>query len=539
MLATEDLTADLESDYVSFDKQRISTYQKEGLWRSHNHIQFLDNIQQKYGNNTAVIDGNKQLTYTELYTKARQFGSYLKSQNLKKDDFIILQAPNTIEFFIVLFAIYTIGARPIFCLDGYGAYEIENIAKQSKAVGYIKIKSVNAHQDDAMDIINKFAYPNFTLWYRETITVQETIEQSLPMITEDHQPLDISEVSATKVAFLQLSGGTTGIPKLIPRTHADYLYSVKMSADIAGVNEQTKQLVVLPVMHNYAMSSPGFLGVFYKGATVILTAETSPRQCFKLMQNQHVTQVSLVPSLMSLWINSPALPKYDLSSLKVIQVGGAKLLPEMAKKVMQTLDITLQQVYGMAEGLVCFTRLDDDEQTIIHTQGRPLSPRDVISIIAPNGSVLSHGEVGQIMTKGPYTINGYYNSPLINKDSFTPDGFYKTGDLGYLDNQQNIVITGRGKEQINRAGEKIAPSELENLILTHDAVKDSSVVGIADARLGEKIKVFVVLKDESRTLTLQTLRTHLMQKNIAHYKLPDELELVTDFQYTLVGKVRK
>lgn len=531
---------DIRNGFVPFPADRAAFYQQQGYWENETHIQLLDRIRQEYGDRVAVEQAEKRLTYSELYDYAARYGSYLHKQGIKAEDFVVIQSPNVIEFFVVLFGLYYIGARPVFCLNGHGAHEIENIAKTSRAVGYIKINEAKQPAKDAMDITLGFAKPNFTMWFRQTIRSDVSLSQSFEMLVAEQSQVKRYDASANTVAFLQLSGGTTGLPKLIPRTHADYLYSVKKSVEVAGLNGEARQLIVLPVMHNFTMSSPGFLGAFYVGASVYLTTDSSPQTCFELISKRRITQVSLVPPLINLWINAPQqISGADLSSLEVVQVGGAKLLPELAEAIHSKLGAKLQQVYGMAEGLVNFTGLEDDKETVLYTQGKALSQDDEIRIVDDEGNELPRESAGFILTRGPYTINGYYNSPEVNQRAFTADGFYITGDIGYLDKNQNIVVTGREKEQINRAGEKITPSEIENLILGHAQVRDVSVVGVEDPLLGERIKAIIILQDTEQKLTLRDVRAFLMQKNIAEYKLPDEIELVERFKYTQVGKVKK
>lgn len=533
------LDSDINNGFAPFPPDRAEFYRTSGCWENKTHIQLLNRIRQQYPDQTAVTQAGKTLSYQALYEQAAKYGSYLHARGIRPEDFVIIQSPNIIEFFVVLFGIYYIGARPVFCLNGHGAHEIENIAKVSRAVGYIKINEATGKAQDAMDITLGFARPNFQLWYRQTIYSGTSLEQALPELSADSPVVEQYNASAQSVAFLQLSGGTTGLPKLIPRTHSDYLYSIKKSVEVTQLDRHTKQLIVLPVMHNFTMSSPGFLGTFYVGGSVFLSTDSSPKTCFELIRQHRITQVSLVPSLVSLWLHAPQLAKSDLTSLQVIQVGGAKLLPELARSMSTKLGAKLQQVYGMAEGLVNFTSLDDDPETVIHCQGKALSEYDEIMIVDDQGQALPPEMAGSILTRGPYTINGYYNSPKVNARSFTADGYYITGDIGYLDQNRNIVVTGRDKEQINRAGEKITPSELENLILSHSAVRDVSVVGVEDPILGERTKATIILQNPNTALSLRDVRAFLMQKNIADYKLPDEIELVEQFNYTQVGKVKK
>ena len=226
------------------------------------------------------------------------------------------------------------------------------------------------------------------------------------------------------MAFLQISGGSTGLSKLIPRTHDDYLYSVRESADISGLEPESVYLTALPAAHNFPMSSPGYLGALYVGATVVMAPSPSPDVCFPLIAREGVTITGLVPPLALLWMQAAAKKTHDLSSLQVLLVGGAKFLPEAARRVRPELGCTLQQVFGMAEGLVNYTRLDDPGSLIVETQGRPISPDDEILIVDDAGAPVAEGESGNLLTRGPYTIRAYHNEPAANARSFTDDGFY-------------------------------------------------------------------------------------------------------------------
>ncbi len=525
----------LNNLYIPFDENRIKQYQSLGYWTGKTHFDFLIQSCHKYANHIAIVDSNYTISYETLLNLSVNFGEYLKTIGIEKDDFVLLQAPNSADFVIALFGIFYTGAKPIFCMHMHNSYEIYHIAKLASAKGYVRV-SLPDENNTAEEIIKNMPAA------LESLRVIKNFQLGEIYTTLTNQNHTINPVSnnSTSIAFLQLSGGTTGIPKLIPRTHDEYLYSVRESAKIAGLDKSSVQLVAIPISHNFAMSSPGILGALYSGAKIVIARDGSPDTCFELIQQHHVTQVSLVPSLVTLWANSTKLKYYNLSSLRVIQVGGSKLSPTLAEKFTKNFpNMKLQQVYGMAEGLVNYTRLDDDTETITNTQGRPISPHDKIVIINENLQPQPKGDIGEIITKGPYTINGYYNAPEINKKSFTPDGFYRTGDLGFIDSKGNIVVTGRCKEIINRAGEKIIPSELETLLLKHIKIKDVSVVGIPDELLGERIHANIILQQSEKSITLQEVREFLSSQNIDVQKMPDSITIVDAFQYTLVGKIKK
>jgi non-ribosomal peptide synthetase component E (peptide arylation enzyme) len=198
----------------------------------------------------------------------------------------------------------------------------------------------------------------------------------------------------------------------------------------------------------------------------------------------------------------------------------------------------VQQVLGMAEGLLCYTRLDDRDEVACSTQGRPLSPADEIRIVDGAGREVATGESGELWCRGPYTIRGYYRAPERNVEAFTADGFYRTGDLVCRDSSGNLVVVGRVKDQINRGGEKISAEEVESHLIAHDAVSSAAVVAMPDELLGERACVFVTLKPGA-TLELEAMREFLAARGLARYKWPERLEVIPSMPLTNVGKVKK
>jgi 2,3-dihydroxybenzoate-AMP ligase len=205
------------------------------------------------------------------------------------------------------------------------------------------------------------------------------------------------------------------------------------------------------------------------------------------------------------------------------------------------LGCTLQQVFGMAAGMVNYTRLNDPESLVVSSQGLRISPDDEVRVVDDDGVDLPAGVPGNLLTRGPYTIRGYYCAPEVNERDFTLDGFYCTGDIVSRDERGYLTVTGRKKDQINRGGEKVSPEEIENLLLSHEAIHDASVVGVRDQVLGEKVKAFVVLREDvdPGSVSPFKLKKFLRQKGIAGFKIPDEFEIVDEFPETFVGKTSK
>lgn len=338
--------------------------------------------------------------------------------------------------------------------------------------------------------------------------------------------------------MLLISGGTTGKPKLIPRTHRDYAYNARASAEVCGLTADDVYLVALPAAHNFPLACPGLLGAFGVGATVVMAPSPSPDVAFDLVARERVTVTALVPPLARLWVEAAGWEGPDTTSLRLVQVGGAKLDEGLARRITPTLGAKVQQVFGMAEGLLNYTRLDDPDELVFTTQGRPLAVADEVRVLDGSGAGVVPGEVGELWTRGPYTIRGYYRAAEHNSAVFDGDGYFRTGDLVRQLPTGHLVVEGRVKDVINRGGENVSAGELEEHLLTHPAIGQVAVVGMPDPDVGESVCAVVVLAP-GEALRLKQVKSYLQERGLARFMLPDRLEVVGEFPLTAVGKIDK
>jgi len=346
-------------------------------------------------------------------------------------------------------------------------------------------------------------------------------------------------IDPTDPCIFQLSGGTTGIPKLIPRTHNDYAYNSKTAAPVCGVTGDSVLLLALPIAHNLPLACPGIQGYFFQGGKVVLSPTTRPEEMFKLIERHKVTHIKVVPALLIRLINDPAVGKYDLSSVRIIQSGGQRMQPEVRLRTHQLIPSSfVQENFGMSEGMLFFVRLDDPQEVKLETCGRPICPDDEVLLLDDDDRPVADGEVGELTCRGPYTLRGYYGVPEYNKKQFTRDGFYRSGDLMRKHPSGNYIVEGRKKDLINRGGEKISAEEIENLILSHPAVQNVACVPVPDPNLGEKMCACLVLKPGAK-LEFPELVDFLKGKEIAKFKLPERMMVVDDFPVSTFGKVSK
>ncbi|NRQ31993.1 AMP-binding protein [Nonomuraea sp. NN258] len=480
-------------------------YRAAGYWTGQTFGAWLRELAEEHGEREAV----DRLSYAELDARADRLAAGLHGLGLRRGDRVVVQLPNGTAFFEVIFALFRLGALPVFALPAHRENEVTHLVTHSAATAYLTTRDLEVK-----------------------VEVGQVIHaDELPYA----EPIELDGPAAGDVAFLQLSGGSTGLPKLIPRTHDDYLYSVRASAGICELDSSTVYLCALPVAHNFPLSSPGVLGVLHAGGRIVMAPRPTPETAFPLIERERVTITALVPPLALVWLEAAKRAQHDLSSLKLLQVGGARLATEAARRVGPELGCRLQQVFGMAEGLVNYTRANDPDEIVETTQGRPISPDDEILVVDAHDRPVAPGEIGHLLTRGPYTIRGYYRDS--DPAAFTADGFYRTGDLVRLTPTGHLVVEGRAKEVINRGGEKVSPEEVEEHLLAHPAVRDAAVVAVPDPYLGERTHAFVVPLGEAPTGA--ELRKFLRARGLAVYKLPDRTEFVDGFPATGVGKTSK
>ncbi|MEU6312979.1 (2,3-dihydroxybenzoyl)adenylate synthase [Streptomyces sp. NPDC047014] len=537
-----------EDDAPLWPAEFAERYRAAGYWRGETLGGMLRERAAAHPDRVALVDpaggpdgGRRAWTYGELDARADRMAAGFAARGIAAGDKVVVQLPNTAEFFEVVFALFRIGALPVFALPAHRQAEIGYFCSFTQAAAYVGPGRLAGFDHRELAAAVRAEVPGLRLVFIADpdpgpFTALAEVPVDPPA---GREALDAAGPQPGDIAFLQLSGGSTGVPKLIPRTHDDYLYSVRGSNEICAVTDASVYLVALPAAHNFPLSSPGSLGALYAGGRVVMCPQPAPETAFPLIEREGVTITGLVPPLALLWTEAAAATPHDLGSLDVLLVGGAKFSDEAARRTGPALGCRLQQVFGMAEGLVNYTRLDDPDELVNTTQGRPISEADEIRIVDDEDHEVPEGATGHLLTRGPYTIRGYWRAPEHNTRSFTADGFYRTGDIVRALPSGHLVVEGRAKDQINRGGEKIAAEEVENHILAHPSVHDANVVAEPDPYLGERTCAYVILRAGAEPLRPAAVKSFLRGRGLAGYKVPDRVEFVAAFPTTGVGKVSK
>lgn len=517
-------------DYTRFPAELAARYRERGYWIDQPLTRALDAQTAARPNAVALIDGPRQLSYAEIAAQAARLADRLRERGLGPGDRAVVQLPNCAEFVIVFHALLRAGIAPVNAIFSHRQLEMTSYVDQLRPALLIGDRAHELFGDDRFltTLEARGIRPGLVILHGDSL------DDWLRPTGQPAQPP--TPTAADEVAFFQLSGGSTGTPKLIPRTHNDYDYSIRASAEICGLTPEIRFLCALPAAHNFTLSSPGILGVFHAGGTVVMAPSPEPAACFDLIARHRIDLAALVPSAVQLWLTH-AERQGAPSPLRHLLVGGASFAPAMAARVPAVLGAGLQQVFGMAEGLVNYTRPGDNPETVLTTQGRPISPDDEIRVLDPeDGQPVPDGQPGALAVRGPYTFRGYYQSPEHNAQAFDSEGFYHSGDLVARRADGYLRVVGRIKDQINRGGEKIAAEEIEALLLRHPDIRQAALIALPDPSMGERSVAVIV---STAPLKPSAMRRHLSAAGLASYKLPDQLRSVDALPLTPIGKTDK
>ncbi len=440
-------------------QEYVDRYWSAGHW----HGNTLDNLLRgwalQYGPRTALVHGGTRITYAALNRRADRMAAGFRLRGLRPGQRVVVQLPNVPEFVTTVFALMRAGAVPVLCPVSYRAPEVSHLVRLTQAVGYVGPSAYEGNEGNegydhtamAADIAAQgpFLRRVFTLEAPGTsspyggLTTDAAGCQYSPLGSIDAAPEPPLAQSADQVAFFLCSGGTAAAPRLVPRTHNDYAYQVRAAAELVSLTENDVYLAALPAECDFTLGSPGIVGTLSVGGTVVLVENPEPAACLAAVARERVTLTSVVPAVAQLWLDALPAVRADVSSLRLVQIGGAPSDRPTAARMGAGWGCRLQQVFGMAEGVLTLTRPADPDDTVLTTQGRPLSPDDEIRIVGIDGKDVPDGDPGELLARGPHTPRGYYRAPDHNARSFTPDGYFRTGAFARRTPDGNLVVTGR------------------------------------------------------------------------------------------------
>ncbi|BDZ44119.1 (2,3-dihydroxybenzoyl)adenylate synthase [Naasia aerilata] len=531
---------------VRFPSEFAARYRAAGYWEDRLLIEHYEDAFRSYADRVAILDDDQRLTYAELAERSMIVARNLFDLGLRPLDRVVVQLRNTALFPSFYLGLQHLGAIPVMALPVHRYREVEQFVRLADAVALAS--PATAKDVSYLELFDRVAgqQPSLRLHFVEGPVEEGGARVSIdqlhvrtPRSTEEEIRALRATIDPEDPAVFQLSGGTTGIPKLIPRSHNDYAFNSKLAASVCDIREGDVLLDVLPLSHNLPLACPGMQGFLFSGATVSLMPVPRADAILRRIDRDGATHIHLVPALLIKLLEAQQETKADLGTMRVIQSGGQRLQPETRLRVPEVFPVAqVQENFGMAEGLLMFVRLDDPEDVRLETVGRPICPDDEVRLLDEDGRDVPDGEIGELAARGPYTLRGYFRAPEQNRLAFTDDGFYLSGDLMVRTASGNYVVAGRRKDLINRGGEKISAEEIENLMLSHPSIVLAAVVPMPDPVLGERMCACVVLREGAR-LELAELVEFLAGFDLARFKLPEALRVYDELPLSPIGKVSK
>ncbi|WP_231855608.1 AMP-binding protein [Tsukamurella pseudospumae] len=532
-----------EPGLVAYPDEYVRRYRDEGLWRGASLPGELLAAAGVFAERTALITPEVRWTYAELFGRADRFArGLLAGTDLAPGEPIMFQMGNVAETVVAYLGALIAGLRPVCTLPQHGVREIgllaEHVGARATVVqgdhgkGETLAVAAALHADGALPIV---------IVARGTAIGESPTYEDL-LVVGASAP-EAPAVDPEQIALFQLSGGTTGLPKVAARLHEEYVHNARAWARALRWGTETRILYPLPVMHNAGIAlavQPALLS----GATVVLAPTPRIPELLDLIEAERPTVLPLMPpALVVRLLEEPRSATADLSSIVDLIVGGQALPEEVSERLRDELGIPVRQMFGMAEGMFLVTPDGSGEDVRHHSVGAPVSPADEVRIAEIGGDAeVPAGEIGEFCARGPYTIRGYYRAEQHNRDAFSADGFYRTGDLArahVIDGVTVYSIEGRIKDVINRGVEKIHAEEVEEVLLRHPDIVSAALVAMPDPVLGEKACAYLIVEDGHPAPTVATIGEFLTAQGLAGYKRPERIEVVDQFPLSNVGKVSK
>jgi long-chain acyl-CoA synthetase len=510
----------------------------------------------RYADKVAYISMDHEMTYGELDEQTKAFAGWLQSRGLKKGDRVALMMPNLLQYPVALFGTLRAGCVVVNCNPLYTPRELEHQLKDSGAVAIVIVENF-AHTLEQVIAQTAIKHVVVTpmgemLGALKGMLVNLVVRHVKKLVPAWKIPGAIGFKSALAtgqrhgwqpvaldhddVAFLQYTGGTSGISKGAMPTHANIAANVMQAhAWIKPVVHDGQEFIItaLPLYHIFALTA-NCLTFLMIGARNLLIANPRDIPGFvKEWAKYPVTVVTGVNTLFNALLNNPDFEKLDFSTMNVTLGGGMAVQGPVADRWQKVTGNALLQAYGLTETSPAATINPLDMKAFNGAIGLPISSTE-ISIRDDVGAEVPLTQVGEICIRGPQVMKGYWQRPGETENAFHPDGFLRTGDMGYVDPQGYVFLVDRKKDMILVSGFNVYPNEVEEAVAMHPGVRDVAAIGVPDEHSGEAVKIFVVRKDPS--VTEKALIEHC-RGLLTGYKIPKHVEFRDDLPRTNVGKI--
>ena len=523
------------------DPADSARYRKTDAWVESTAGDVLRSFAKRQPQKWALISQERRMTYAEFDAASERLGAALLDLGLAPGDRALFQMGTVIETAIALFACFKAGVVPVCSLPQYREIEMSELARRSEAKVWFVQADFSAFDLVGFAVKLAAGFPQV----REIIVARGAAvagTRSFDALIDSQAPesarkklADVS-IGVEDVLTFQLSGGTTGVPKIIPRFHGEYMGQARDWARRNAMDSNLVALYALPLIHNAGQVACLFPTVLLGGSAVLMQ-RMDPKVFFDWVVRERVTHSLNIGPAAAQILDYADATRRDLSSIKLLTgFNRADVLENHLK-------VPCSNIFGITEGLLMCSGPDAPRETRFGTVGGPVSEHDEIRLIEPGTERdVAFGQVGELCFRGPSSTRGYFRMPEVNRASFTSDGFFRTGDVvksHRIGDRVCYSFEGRMKDNIDRGGEKFGAEEVENLIARHPDVADAKVVAMPDRMFGEKACAYLIMRPGRVLLSVRQLGDFLVAQGLAKFKLPERIEGIDALPVTRVGKVDK
>ena len=517
--------------------EMVRTYRDAGFWQGETFHDILARRAGQHPGREALCDGRQRVTYRQLADRVDAVAALLQTHGIGRGDVVTIQLPNRIDFACAFFAVERLGAIAVQVSTDFRERELAFILAFSQSAAFVCPGSFRGFDHVRMIRDLRPSLPGLRIIAStepaagpDVLSLAEAIAGRASAAGLVPVAMDPDEIF--RMAF---TSGTTGNPKAVIHSHETTLSAARIQNLDLGVGPQDVLLLYLPLGLNWGYLA--LLQTLIAGARAVLLDRFSATGALALIESERVTCIPTAPAAIIELLDAPDLERTDLSSLRQVVSGGASCPVETIREFRARMPGDFIELYGMLEsGFHSYTRPDDDPEAASGTVGRPATGLGLRILDDANRDV-GPGETGEIAGRGPSIHLGYHNNPAANAAAFTADGWFRTGDIGYVDGKGNLVISGRSKELVNRGGKKFHPREIEEILYASPKVLHAAIVGMPDPRLGERNCLCVVPR-RGQDVTLEEMIA-LLDGRVATYKLPEALELFEELPFTPTGKLQR
>jgi len=526
---------------IRYTTEMYANYKENGYWKSETPSDIWNRNAKNYPDKEAIVDSRTRLTWQQANQWIDRLALGFLELGFQKDELIVLQLPNSVELCLLLVALERAGMLCLPLLRTWRHRDMEYALKRVEAAGVVIPWKFRAF--DYFQMIQEIQ-PRLPKLRRVFVAgdavpegataIQDMAEQPLE---KKYSPeyLEKTKCKAEEFSLILPTGGTTGFPKFVENP----IFAI-MCRDRACVkNLKITSDDVIGALSPTAGGSNAraYFGAPLAGAKIAMLDHYTAQNALEFIEKERITITPLVPAQLAMMTQHPDFEKYDLSSLRFVLTMGAPLPVELAVAVEKKIGCPIVPNYGSVDcAAACMGSIDTPAEIRLHTVGKPYAGAE-IKLIDDNGKPLPSGRVsGEILIRGPGGASGYFRDPEATSQAWTPDGWYKTGDLGAFTDNGDLMIVGRKKNVIIRGGQNIYPVEIENLLITHPDILHASIVKMPHPVMGEKACAFVVLKPDN-AFNFDEMTSFLAGKGVAPYKLPERLEIVDTLPFSADGKV--